>query len=280
MKQIIFFSFIFLLLCSCNKEIEYQHEDSVKARTTNPLNYFGDSHNSRMDYIQNMSGFDTASVHTIFTYSTNYSDTYFNSYTGDWMKHIETIDICTDIANNTIDPSDALLKDSIITLSMKKYVKKIDSLFDNSINFSSQTIKTSSQFTNEIESIEALIMNEYPCTISANGVGDEGAFLLGACAIAKKSFDYWAQVTSDSTDSWNIKLNSITSLPTDLQQNQIEVRDVPKWLKKAWRGVKVAAVDVWGFMTAKGCAWDDANGHHYDLFCAWDYAGEKSSSIP
>ncbi|MCO6460863.1 MAG: hypothetical protein J5I59_05630 [Saprospiraceae bacterium] len=77
---------------------------------------------------------------------------------------------------------------------------------------------------------------------------------------------------------WAGILDGITSVKYTSSDTELEIRDMPEWLKKACRAVKVAANDVWGFIAAEGCG--DATNGGYNLGCAWDNAGNKSDSVP
>ena len=268
---------------SCNKDITIQREvdnPTLTLRITNPFDYFGVSHNNKMDYVAGMTGFDTASLQSRFTYGNGYSDVYFSSYTGVWSHHTSTIGICIDFANNTQTPASVLFASGQIDASMTSIVFKMDSIFDHAIDVTNETYKSVAQFTSEVEYIEGLIANMTPYSYnSTTKVGNKTAFLLGGCAIAKHSYAYWIGAANDVNSPWHTKLDEITSLGYSFSgDNQLDARDCPPWLKRIGRAIKVAAVDVWGFIAAEDCG-KSTYPSGYDLGCAWENAGDKSGGV-
>lgn len=101
--------------------------------------------------------------------------------------------------------------------------------------------------------------------------GNDVAKLLGALVLAKYTYSYWVTAALDQDNEWNQLLTS--------GLGGIYRVSACDFCKKVWRAIKVAATDVWGFMTCPTCGCGPCPGG-YDLGKAWEHAGDVSNDVP
>ncbi len=282
-------SIIVLFSCSKNDEISSNQDQTYEKPTMQnptPIYQYGVSHNLRMDFIANNPNFLNLTLEEIFNYGKNYSDEYFTcSSETDYVSHVERRELCFYLIENPSNTGNALYNLELIPVTIIGLVDSLSVILDNAMDYETGVYKTSNEFTQEVENFESHIINHYDVVYDdIQKTGNEYAFLLCAASIAKNSYSYWMDAATNSNHLWSKRLDQVTYF------GGIDEAKAPEWLKKIWRGIKVAAVDTWGLITARGC-WEpemgyDNNGNYttigatFNLNRALELAGDQSSNVP
>lgn len=106
-------------------------------------------------------------------------------------------------------------------------------------------------------------------------IGNAAANLLGACAIARNSANYWYAAENDSYNPWHSRIMALPAANPSSPSPQLRL---PRWLRAAFE-------DVGSFFGNTGKCWNkerDANGNDsywYDLNCGFEIAGNASANV-
>ncbi len=272
--------FTICLFLACEKEIKIKDQSSLSVRADG-FEQLGMSHNMRLTAVAGMPNFQSASLREMFNYGRSSipqqfitsSDTSLSA----WSQHLLAMQKSYYLVENGQSASTYLIANNYITSNIGPLVDSLAYILDNAANFESQTYKSAVQFTSEIEQLENFIYKNYTCNYDQNTqIGNDVALVLGACSIAKYSYSYWMDAINNASHPWFNRMSKITyTAGKEFTDTNLESRICFKCI---WHGIKVAAVDVWSFMTAPNCGTATSSGG-YDLGCAADYAGEKSSQV-
>lgn len=170
----------------------------------------------------------------------------------------------------SLNPSNAankLFQDNQISENEKALVSELSVILNNLENPNSVNY-TPEQFSSVIKSLEIKILNT--CKIIYDPKTKEGnsaAKLLGACAIARYSYQYWYKAAIEFNNPWHALYDV---------DNGTGGNNVPKC--NIWRWIKRTACDVWGFISAGECLGVGSGGVTYNIDCAYNNAVAASAA--
>ncbi|MDY0144283.1 MAG: hypothetical protein RBR97_20560 [Bacteroidales bacterium] len=165
----------------------------------------------------------------------------------------------------------SILETPPFSKSALAYIDELNTCFDNAIYSArmgsplkpSDFNKSIDIIINKIYENEKVIVDTTQCFYN------EFAMVVAGCYLAKATFEYWYNSAIDTNGLWYGYLDLYAS------------SKLPPWIKRAWHGVKVAAVDTYAWVTANGSYMDEDGYVHY----TWNvpqanyYASEASGSV-
>jgi hypothetical protein len=281
---------VLIFVSSCEKDL-VNSSDNVKndKLIANPpciFEQYGLSHNLKMDYIASNPTFNSLTLQEVYAYSYGYSDDFFTSMVSqDYTQYEQRRLLCFNLIEKPQTAGNMLFNEGLIDPSIIHLVDSLSSILDNAASCENGTFKTVQEFTNEIDSFEFFIQSHYNVVYDVDTKTENSyAYLLGACSIARNSYQYWMDAASNQNHPWYIRFEQIT------YNGGCGSAKWPDWVKKALHGVKMAAVDTWGFLTCEDAFTPDygydqygnrvVTGGSYSLSTAFQYAGEQSSTVP
>ena len=267
MKKIFFNAVVSLItvsaaLYSCSKD-ENVVEQRLESKENTQEAYFtkvGGHHNSVLDDVIKQCNLEIKDAKERFQIAKQITGS--NSV---WEESHQDSKLVYDITDDKVAVRDVFtLKDAKFGEGVLSLMDELDNILDNALTRAEQdTPVLPIEYSMQIDELIAKTYTNYDVQLDlVTDVGNEYALFIGACAVSKASYAYWYNVAITSSLPWNAFL-----------------RDNKKSIfGKIWHGIKVAGVDTWSFMTAPNCgSADQPNG--YSLRCAWNYAGEQSSSV-
>jgi hypothetical protein len=271
MKSIVFSLSLLLALFSigCTEESSPTPTPNPKPEpTSNPLNFLGEEHNSLLDFVAKDPGFPTATEKDIHQIASQFEFKVFGKVETDYPSVKKTMDQARKIAYQEAALTSSISPDLPFSEKEIEYLKKLEQLFKEAADESTQQYKSVEEFTKEIETLEMAILKNLSVEYDKKKFeGNSVSILLGACAIAKYSYAFWIRAATDPAHPWHNKLDNSGS------------RGI---FKKIWRAIKKAGVDTWSFITAPCWRFPDLNSGDpggFDIKCGGGYASEASAAV-
>jgi len=231
---------------------------------------FGIAHNDWMDYIASDSNFVTWYDEDMFDWASSYSFPIIPEY-GITYSEFRDAELYTMMLAGESDRGAALILtevDSIYDTSMFSVLKEMFRILKKDTVIST--------YQNKIVALEKNLIDDYPLIYDdSTYVGNATAVLLGACAIARNSGDYWYNAEHNSSNPWHSR---IMSLPAPNPSSPSPHLRLPRWLRAAF-------ADVGSFFGDTGSCWHkerDPYGnvsYWYDLNGAFEIAGNASCDV-
>lgn len=230
------------------------------------LNYIGENHNSLLDYVKENLDLSTASKYDRYLKAKQFTNSSPN-----WSMFQGTSEAAY---NHSMESgwSGIAVENEYLDPALSHYLDSLEKIFSEAIDQVNNTFMPIDDFENRVNTLIGQIIEtedyQYdPSTTSGNDV----AKLLGALVLAKYTYSYWVTSALDESNEWNQLFTS--------GLGGIYRVSACDFCKKVWRAIRVAATDVWGFMSCPSCGCGPCPGG-YDLGAAWEYAGEVSNNVP
>lgn len=253
-------------LISCKKdnelqqsktEIKIQAENLSQQRIANGFDFdqFGISHNNYLNFISSHSD-SSDTPEERYNTGKYYIDSYFGSFNSEmsWQDFEPTVTFTQNISNQILEgtfDAHSLADEGYVSEAMAPFLNELAALFTETADKE----LTPEEFTALIEQLESNIAQSQTITFDeSNFQTNDGGAMLAMCAISKYSYQYWYDhVTNENPEG------------TALQRNIFG---------KAWRAIKIASVDAYGFI-AEG--WRDSDGNGIKDTWSSDVAIENAS---
>lgn len=166
---------------------------------------------------------------------------------------------------NSLNPNNGankLINDGLITENTRTSVTKLLELIERVDKQNKKKLVTPSEFSLLVEEVENFIYaNSEVLYNEKTEQGNDAASLLGACSVARYSYQYWYDVSFDVNHNWySVFINN----NGNGNGNNANARR-PGWLKRTWNDIKAFVSDL-------GCG-------NVDLNCQWENASEVSAGV-
>lgn len=258
------------IIISCNKEkitkseLDIPNSTSSLQSSFNELNYVGENHNALLDYVKDNLDLSQASKYDRYLEAKEFTQTMAN-----WTEFQNQSATALNLSSQTGWGAQAV-DQGYFPEELAPYLDSLEQIFEDAIDQNNDTFMEILTFENRINSlIDYIIEHEEYVYDSDTKTGNSVAKLVGALVLAKYSYAYWLNAALDEDNEWHDLLAPGVG--------GIYRVSACNFCKKAWRAIKVAGADVWGFMTCLECVGSDG---WYDLIGAWHYAGEVSNDVP
>lgn len=256
---------------SCSKEkitkseVEIPNLPPSLQSPFNEFNYIGENHNALLDYVKNNLELSEASKYDRYLTAKDFTQT-----TADWTMFQNQSASAQYLSSQTNWGAQALAQ-GYFPANLAPYLDSLEQIFEEAIDQNNEAFMQISTFENRIDVlIEYIMEHEELVYDSDTKIGNSVAKLVGTLVIAKYSYAYWVNAALDPDNEWHELL-----APGVGGIYRVSACD---FCRRAWRAIRVAAADVWGFMTCLDCL--NQNTGFYDLVQAWHYAGEVSNDVP
>lgn len=208
---------------------------------------FGISHNNFLVWMDsnNAAELNDSACHAL---ALSYTDEYFGDYT--YNPSLNDFLISVDSVNNWSErivvgnfDSKFLADQNVVSDSMIIFLNNLSDIFYTA----GMNDYTPDEFSESVSSLEDWVVSNYVVSIDEEHNCSDGGAMLAISSIAKHSYDYWYNNYDSTGASKNI-------------------------LSKAWRAVKIASCEAYGFVVD---GWDSEEGV-WDSKDAIAGAGERS----
>jgi len=257
-----------ITFASCNKDESSSSETQLKSTTS--LNYFGISHNAKLDYVgNNTSDLENSTTSERLETADGYIDPVFGDLNGTTLSQSNAGIVYTDdIYADLLNAGNTLSSDNYIDDNFSSYYNNLGQLFQDALDsVSAQVDYTPQYFSVQVDLIISEIETNHDVTLDeSNWSGSEATKAIITLEIAKSSYSYWHDAASTgTTNPWS----SFVDVNAKVQAN---------FWERAWLSIRRAATDTWSFPSCPVCGRGDQQGG-YDLRAAWDYAGDQSAAV-
>lgn len=276
MKNIKLISVLFIssIIISCEKDSEMINSNLTKSEKNNrnlvsdksesdPFEVYGTSHNNFLDFVALEENFDALSHEEIYIVGQQFSDENFTyDVSQSWSGFASSVEFTQNLITYGAGISDTLIMHSLISSSEAVLVDSLVNIFESAVNHGTQTVISTSEFINRIESLEDFIDENYTIVYDESSRnGNFPAMILSMCSVAKSSYAYWMEVAINSNHAWYNRFeNSLSGgMLTDIYSDGKKSYNVvynKSIFTKAWHALKTAWVDTKAYFKCPGCGTD------------------------
>jgi hypothetical protein len=260
---------------SCTKQVEVNQTEerskydfsnlTLRSFSKSDFDIYGTEHNLWMDYIASASNFSSLTRQNLYNQAATFNSTIFPSSSNTWSDFLVVENYALTLLNMTASNARAtLIADSVFESSMGFALEKLFDIINTS--------RSLADYQTKVTELEDYILTKKTVVYdSTNFEGNAAALILGACAIARHSGNYWSNAENSITSPWYGRINS---LPAPNPSSPSLMLRLPRWLR-------AAAKDVAVFVSSEDCVIDDhpTGIYMYDFVCAWKEAGNGSSQV-
>lgn len=242
-----------LLTFSCNKEPIVSTSKKDQSTQQIPVKMYvngfefdsvGAAHNGYLNFVFGNPNSGSMTDEELYDYGENYIDPNFGAmpntpYSLVLPKVNYAISISDNLIQNGVDPTNELLQDSLIDVTMAPYSHALANILRDAADTISHNLYSPQQFDSIVGLLEQSIANNVTVSMNYDSsigdyIGNDGAKLLATCAVAKYSYSYWYNDAIGSSG------NMMTTTGTR----------VGSIFHRVWNGLKIAGADVYGFLAS------------------------------
>ncbi len=259
------------IFMNCEKNTVTQQKEDDKVITDKPVLYnkefanMGKAHNAVLDSVAQNCNVAIASRQERFEQAQRFTHT-----STTWERAKQIGNKVVKITEFEKKPSTYIFtsKSNMFSSEFIALNDKLDNIFDVVLTKIKDKQKiTPDEFNKSVDSLIDVVYKNYDVSYDVDTeMGNEFAFFIAQCFIAKASLGYWYEAATNPNHAWH----------KYIAKNDNSKGKVGNFFKKVGRALKVAGTDVWGFVAADNCG-DAQTG--YDLGCAWENAGDQSSAV-
>ncbi|MGI6321242.1 MAG: hypothetical protein ACOXZK_09900 [Bacteroidales bacterium] len=159
----------------------------------------------------------------------------------DWDEERTSGDIMMKAIDDRVVFS-SFIEDPYLKESVGGYLDDLSNLFFHLIDQAEKELVIEpADFNIKVDEIvEKVYRNEVVKVDTRTGMGNEYAFVVAACFLAKSTYEYWFTAAIDELSPWHLFLfdESIDKKPGP----------IGRFFRRLWKGVKIAVYDTGGFI--------------------------------